>query len=268
MLYRLIKFTLLFFVFLAITIFSALLIQNSQWKTVVSEGLDSRLIPGAVNTQNALSEILDIGVRSMEVDVFFVPGNETGNLKLAHSKKDISDVSLEENMLVAGKHHLKKIWLDIKNLGKNNSDNLLASLENLDRLYNIKKYAIIETWSQGEELRAFSNAGFHTSYYLPTGPIRKLLKEDSQPAMKQEAGRIAELVKKQRFSAVSFHVDLYPFVKTYLEPLLDEHIVYHTWDSAGLYLPISLHRLKESPFYKDKRVKTIIYNYKFIPAFG
>ena len=52
---------------------------------------------------------------------------------------------------------------------------------------------------------------------------------------------------------------LYPFVKQYLEPLIPDSVVYHTWGAVKMWEWGAIKRLEESPTYKDKRVKTILF---------
>jgi hypothetical protein len=69
--------------------------------------------------------------------------------------------------------------------------------------------------------------------------------------------------RSQGLSAVSFDKNLYPFVKTYLEPLLPEDTVFHTWDlNIGLHKTDFLSRTRSRDYFNDDRVKTILYAYK------
>ena len=64
-------------------------------------------------------------------------------------------------------------------------------------------------------------------------------------------------------SALSFNARLYPFVKSYLAPLLDDHIVYHTWDiNISLADKGLMTVLGGSAPFQDPRVKTILAVYR------
>jgi hypothetical protein len=89
-----------------------------------------------------------------------------------------------------------------------------------------------------------------------------LLDNRDGEGLRNKAQDIAEQIKEQKMSAVSFDIILYPFVKKYLEKFIDRSVIYHTWDLSN---PIARPNFKEvmegKSYYNDKKVKTIIVRY-------
>ena len=158
---------------------------------------------------------------------------------------------------------LKKYGLDFKNLTKENYKKALDRLNRLDEQFSLKERLIIESGTTGSFFREFSETGWNTSYYLPTGKIIKLFKENKTNEIKWLTKSIYEQSTLQKLSAISFDHRLYPFVKKYLEPLLSSDIVYHILDlSARLYDSDLRSILSKKDYYIDNRVKTILLPYK------
>lgn len=111
-------------------------------------------------------------------------------------------------------------------------------LVDLDAQYSIKNKAIVETTSNTGSFSRLADLGFHTSFYIPTS-----LRDSDKSKFKAMAIQIADQVRRQKVSAVSFDASLYPFVKNYLESHLDKSIFYHTWD-------VKL-KLKDQSFWQD-----------------
>jgi hypothetical protein len=158
---------------------------------------------------------------------------------------------------------IQRIWLDFKNLNADNYKAALQRLEMLDKKYGIKKKSIVESHMKPAPVfETLHNAGWHTSCYLSTATITKLLKGKDEARMQKEAERLAKQLKAQHFSAVSFDRRLYPFVKQYLEPLLEKDVVYHTWWGPNLYDADFVAKLQKDELFKDDRVKTILCRFK------
>lgn len=242
------------------SLLAMLAIQKSNVELIVAEGLDNRLLPHAVNTSGSLAATLDAGLRSMEIDLFFISKGTDGYFVVQHDKAGAEALKLEQYLKALKGYQVKKIWFDVKNIDEKNSSAVLAELRRLDALYGISNYAIVESSFQSGAMRKFREAGFHTSYYLPIGQIRQLLAAGESGALRAQAEEIAALLRREQSAAVSFHLDLYPFVKHYLEPVIDTHVVYHTWASIRLYYPYTFERLQQADYFVDPRVKTILYD--------
>lgn len=235
--------------------------QKKNIGVLRKKNLCTRVIPHRVNSVGKLSKILFEGWKSLEVDVLF---NEApGCFQVGHDESALSELSLEDFLKEADKRsRIEKIWIDWKNLNQANSLKALERLEYLDHQFAIKQKAILET-SALPYVKEFSDKGYHTSYYLPTNKIFRLLDQKNDKDMLLLADEMAISVEQKGLKAVSFDSRLYPFVKDFLEEKLPPAIVYHTWfldSSTGN--PACIDTLIDQPFFKDERVKTILLPYK------
>ena len=236
-------------------------IQRANISAILSLKLDGRLVPHRVNRVNKLQAILGEGIGSLEVDLLFRFDGQRGHFEVGHDEIDASGVDLAAFLDIIKAHCLKKIWLDIKNVREDNIDALLAELLRLDSLYGIRQTAIIESNLVTEGLRKVGQAGFHSSYYLPTQKIKALLSGNDRALLQAAAAALAEQIASQGVAAVSFDLALYPFVKNYLETVIPATVVYHTWDSMKLWELNAIRDLKERAYFNDSRVMTILYEY-------
>jgi len=239
--------------------------QYQNLQLLFKDELDGRLIPHKANHLGKLESIFGRGIRSFELDLMFKQNNEQGYFEIGHDDKEANGRTFESYLaLLQPSYPIKKIWIDVKNIDKNNADAILAHLELLDQKYSIKPILLLESSTTSVRFQNFSKAGYHTSYYLPTGTITTLLEQNDPQALQLEAQRIRDLTLAQSLSAVSFVASLYPFVKTYLEPLISDEVVYHTWNIIMFKEYRALEQLKEKAIFKDPRIKTIIYSYHYI----
>lgn len=237
------------------------LIQKIHVNTLTSEGLDERVIPHRINYIDKLYRVLDDGIRSLEIDLIFRTSGHYGFFEIGHDESDATGVKFDLFLNVLQNYEIKKIWLDVKNLSDENINAIIVELDRLDSIYNIRDISIIESSNTTNSLQKLSFKGFHTSYYLPTAKILHLLNENNDEDLKKEASRIKQQILDQSLSAISFDLRLYSYVKKYIEPVIPENIVYHAWNSVRLYKLTSIHELKNSEYFKDTRLKTIIVRY-------
>lgn len=234
--------------------------QSQNIDELLSQNLDGRLIPHKINYTGKLKNILSSGLHSFEFDTVFNDAAPTPFFEIGHDEKELRGTSFEDYLELTKDKKIVKIWMDIKNVNESNIADMLKRLDYLDNKYGIKDILIFETSSTSPLVGLISNAGYHTSYYLP-GVIVKYISQNDTAALQKEALRILEQVKLQNFKAVSFESTLYPFVKSYLEPTISKDIVYHTWDFFRLRRKDELAKMQKEDFYKDERIKTIIYTY-------
>jgi hypothetical protein len=235
------------------------IIRYFHMRAIVAENLDGRLIPHRVNRVDKLASILDKGIRSFEIDLLLRSEGARVFFEAGHSDEDARGVPLHRFLEMLRGTGPRKIWLDIKNLDDNNMHAAVLELRRLDSIYAVKEIAIVESSTTSDSFSRFRNAGFHTSYYLPTERITSLLTLDDREKLTREALKIAAQIDRQSVSAVSFNLTLYPFVKQYLEPVIADSIVYHAWDSVDLRKWGALNRLKSTDYYRDTRLETLIY---------
>jgi glucan phosphoethanolaminetransferase (alkaline phosphatase superfamily) len=234
--------------------------QKNNAKYLVDTNQSSRIFPHRVNSIGKLKDVWNDGFRSFEVDVEF-GNNDKMVFQMGHNK-GVMGVSLEDFLNRVDNSKIEKIWLDFKNLTNKNYKEALKRLEYLDTKYNIKSKSIVESGTKSDFFYEFSQKGWHTSYYMPTGTIVKLLKDRDNTKMIKLAKKISKQVKSQNLSAVSYDHRLYPFVKKYLEAKISKDIVYHIWYSPPLSDENFKTKLLKNKLYLDKRVKTLLGTYK------
>lgn len=240
-------------------------IQDVNVKKLLAENFDGRLVPHRVNDLDRLQEILDVGIRSFEVDLLF-RSDETGNyFEVGHDERTATGVHFETFLEKLKRYEIRKIWLDIKNVRELNVDVLVLELIRLDSLFGIRTFVIVEANITTGGFQKISARGFHTSYYLPTGSTVSLLEENDPAKLRAEAERLQKQLHGQSVLAVSFDLRLYPFVKDYLEQHISDTVVYHTWNSIRLWKPGSLDDLQSQDYWRDARVKTVLYKYRSSP---
>ncbi len=101
-----------------------------------------------------------------------------------------------------------KIWLDFKNLDSSNAKSALSILKNLCKTYNIPHQNIIIESSNHEQLGAFKQSGFYTSYYVPY-----YAKNDLSNNATQIRKHIQNIIDSDNVNAISFAYYLYDFIK-------------------------------------------------------
>jgi hypothetical protein len=234
--------------------------QNKNSKYLIETNQSIRIFPHRVNSVGKLQDIWNVGFRSFEFDVRF-GDNNTDEFRVGHNIGAMGG-KLENLFLSIDYNQIQKLWLDFKNLDENNYLNALNRLQFLDDKFGIKQKMIVESGTTSDFFRLFKENGWHTSYYLPTITIKNLLENKDTDNLQKLSKIIAKQSKKQKLSAISFDSSIYPFVKKYLEPLIDQNIVYHTWWGPDLYKSNFQNKLKKDKLYLNPRVKTILVRFK------
>ena len=235
------------------------LLTNQQ--AISRLGISNRVIPHRVNSTGKLSQVLNDGISAFEFDLMFVDEGSGGHLIIGHDSKTRSSTTLDEFLKLVPMDKIKKMWFDVKNANPDNIHKISKHLQLLDVSYGLKEKIIFESEMTSDVFNIISDAGFHTSYYLP-GDLARLYRKNELDELKKRVDKLLDQLVKQRCSAVSFDVSLYPFVKGYLEKHLDVNIVYHTWDlSMELKNPEFIEILQQQAYFKDNRIKTILVRY-------
>jgi hypothetical protein len=235
------------------------LIQFYNLRNLPPDSIDNRLVPHRIDSIDQLRGTLNMGMRSAEVDVYFTSDDGRGRFTVGHDRDTAAGLTFEEYLSFAGRGRMKKLWMDIKNATGDNAGSLVSELNRLDSLFEIRDIAIVETSSNSEKLQLVSQAGYHLAYYLPTESIETLLKTGTPQMLEAEAVRLQVQLRDQQVSAITFDMRLYPFVKQYLEPLIPESTVYHTWGVVKMWEWGAVKRLEVSPVFNDSRVRTILF---------
>ncbi len=234
--------------------------QHQNTKYLIDTNQSSRIFPHRVNSVGKLQDIWNNHLYSFESDVRFGDNNTT-TFRMGHNH-GVMGIGLEEFLRSVDYAKIDRIWLDFKNLNKDNYKFALEQLEYLNKKLDIKRKFIVESGTTEVFFKELREAGWHTSYYMPTRKIVKLLKNNNVIEMKQLAIQITKQSKLQNISAISFDSRLYPFVKQYLEPLIDKNIVYHIWHAPSLTDSNFKEKLLKNKMYLNKRVKTLLTVYK------
>ncbi len=245
--------------------------QQENTNYLIKTKQSSRIFPHRVNSIGKLKSIWDNGFRSFELDVVF----DGEKFVIGHPKnKTIHDGyftkenaplmwgNLEEYLSEINHIEVQRFWLDLKNLNATNYLQITKRLDYLNQKFNIKEKVIIESGTNGSKEFDFLNQmNWHASYYCPTTEILELLKQKNVRSLQLKAKEIAYKCTHSSLSAVSFDHSLYPFIKTYLEPLITNDIVYHAWMGPLLSSPNFKTELEKNLLFKDKRVKTLLCGY-------
>jgi len=234
--------------------------QRQNINQLLAQNLDGRLIPHKADYSNKLKNILSDNIKSFEFDTLFNASSNPAFFEVGHDRKNTNGTSFESYLELSRGIHLIKIWMDIKNITQENIKAILKRLNYLDRKYGIKNIMIFETSSSIDDVRIISDAGYHTSYYLPPGILLAMAKNDVSEMQKQ-ARRIKKQIAAQHLKAISFPLSQYGYVKTYVEPIIADDISYHTWGAYRFRKKNELIKIQHEKPYSDQRIKTIIYTY-------
>lgn len=231
--------------------------QRRNAHKIDSLNISDRIIPHRVNTIGKLSEASYEGMRGIEVDLMFRSNTEGTYFEIGHDESTSSGMKFEDMLLYSENLQIDKIWMDIKNINQNNLKEVIDRLTSLDLVFGIKERSIVETGYTNADFNQVSDLGFQTSYYIP-----KSISDLNFQKQKEKAHIIAQQVKNQKMTAVSFDAVLYPFVKELLEPMLSDSIIFHTWDlSLQMKDPLLIDKLTSKKYYNDDRLKTILVRY-------
>lgn len=218
-----------------------------------------RIIPHRVNSLGKMADVFAAGFRSFELDLVF--NADQGHFEVGHDSEAMSGKTLEYFLKKAPNGGFDKVWLDVKNLDDDNLEDALAELKRLDAAYGLKKYAIVESSMTGAAFAKIADAGFLSSYYLPT-ELEAMIAANDHAALSDAALGIVKQVSAQRVKAVSFGIEVYPFVTKYLQDALPKDVVYHTWDTKMTMASENFPKdMKAMPYYSDKRLKTILVSF-------
>lgn len=230
--------------------------QNDNTQFLKKNNQENRVIPHRVNSVAKLHEVWELGFRAFECDVRF-GDNNSSIFYLGHDKTELG-LPLTSFLRSIDYNKLTKIWLDFKNLSPENYNEALEQLEKLDEEFNLKEKVILESGTTHEFFKLFSELGWSTSYYMPTELVLNLNKENDTKGLEKLGNTISQICSQNEISAISFDNRLYPFVKTYMEKKLAQHIEYHSWWGPKLNSNTFEKQLTNNLLYKDKRVKTIL----------
>ena len=178
-----------------------------------------------------------------------------------NSKKNLFDVNhppttsiglnFEDYLNEIEKNHFPYIWLDIKNINKENAKPILKKLLLLFIAKNYPLNKVLIESKKANELLIFEKEGFKTSYYLPNN----LYYIDSL-SLSTSILEIKKIIKTQPNIALSTSLKNYNIIK--------KEFPKHTKYIWAIVKPLHFHHFKIRKILKDKSVKVVLLKYNVI----
>jgi len=162
----------------------------------------------------------------------------------------VESVHLEFENYIAALDNQKYpfLWLDIKNLRKENAKSIFAKLEHIFTKANYPLQNILIETRHPEALPIFTNAGYKTSYYLPAF----LAKRDTV-LLKNTIERIKKTLEEQPNIAISTSHKDYHIIK--------EHFPEHRKYVWVLVPVVNIDFFTTREILKDETVKVVLVEY-------
>ncbi|GAA4234081.1 hypothetical protein GCM10022291_12680 [Postechiella marina] len=183
------------------------------------------------------------------VELDLVYNTENNFFDVNHPPSKSHDLKFETYIQGLKKpERLKGIWLDIKNLNKENASAILYKIIKILDSKNIKYQSVLIETRYPEALPIFTKMGFKTSYYLPYKLYQKNDKE-----LKNTVFKINQILKNQPNIAISSSYKDYTIMHQYF-PDTPKYF----WD---LVWPINIDFLLTRRILKDKTVKIVLVHY-------
>jgi heptose-I-phosphate ethanolaminephosphotransferase len=155
---------------------------------------------------NTLAKMMEVAPLFGGAEIDVVYDAHARALAVNHPPDPPSGLLLDT--LLAYAHRLNPklgLWLDVKNLDEDNAARILAELEKLDARYAIRGRALVETEHTGKAAAALRQAGFRSSYYLPTAVVTARAPGSGEALGCDEAKAIERVVDSRRFAAISYN---------------------------------------------------------------
>ena len=200
-----------------------------------------------VNSVEKQKELAD-KYQGIEFDIVFI--KEFNRFENSHDRENLEKYDLEKQFSeYAVAKRKQKIWLDFKNLDKENMQKALSTLDHLVAHYDINKKNIIIESGNWENLKIFKEDGFMTSYYFT------YVKDDKgQNDIQATRLKCNNIFKSGGVDAISFHGKEYNFVKNLNLP---NNVVFLSWLDGKRWFEVWLRR-KYKSMLEDERVKAIL----------
>lgn len=200
-----------------------------------------------------------LGFKGIEFNV----GAES--FRMGHFPEYEFDTTLQTFLALSTVVHTDRLWFDLKSKKGHSIDSILEQFEVLDKQFNLKSRALIESWESG--LDKFSDSGWQTSYYVWYRPNLYATAEtyksnfDGCSDDTTCAKAIAQKVLQSKAKSISFFYNEYEFIKTFLEPLLPSSITYNIFGLSYDFQipnPNMIENVKSNKIFLDPRVRTIL----------
>lgn len=152
----------------------------------------------------------------MEIDVYY--DATLNNFIIQHDEDENSRITLDEWLSSIENPSDLGIWLDMKNLSKENKKSAVEKLIQIKNTFNLNGKIYVES-DNCSELDIFEKENFHTSYYIPWYAADSI------------ADSIRNSIEKYNLKTISGYYDKYDFMKRQF-PEINKLIWYHKNDSA------------------------------------
>ena len=157
----------------------------------------------------ALMDQLDKETSGLECDIYFDQGRHFFDVH--HDEGTSTGLNLDDLFTAYLKKGLgASVWLDFKNLDKDNSAEALTELNRLRAKYKLYEKLLVES-SQAALLKSFSDSGYFTSYYVPQFNPYLMKKVE----MKKWADSVYENLQGSSVNALSGYYYQYSFLHKY-----------------------------------------------------
>jgi len=162
----------------------------------------------AVNSKERFDK-LSAAAPGLECDVYF--DTQKKIFDVHHDPDNSTGFALETLLqLYADKKLTASVWLDFKNLDKDNQQPALTELIRIRHKFGLTNKLLVES-TQADLLSVYSDSGFYTSYYTPVFNPYLMGNQD----LKYLADSLAEIIHHSKVDALSGYYFQYSFLHKY-----------------------------------------------------
>lgn len=133
--------------------------------------------------------------------------NDTGKLEVLSEDQTKVGIILD-NFIAEMLNNDTQLWIDLKNINKNNKMVVCEKLESICCTYNIEKSRFVIETKDWESLSYLTNNNFYTSFFLDINT-----KDFNDEEAVIYASHLKEITDKGYVKAISFSENNYSFVK-------------------------------------------------------
>lgn len=174
------------------------------------------------------------GIRSFEVDLFYLTSEEGDDLYVGHDLNALAGgLNLREYLEWLGPEY-DFLWLDVKNLNPDNADEIFALLFRLDKQYSLRARALIEGMFPAA-LAPFARSGWKTSLFLTTDELSALASAKDPEKTGGYFSHVVRMVGTCGIEGVSYDLRYDYLIRDALVPVMPEGCVYRSWRHSWKY---------------------------------
>ena len=216
--------------------------------SIEATGFYDKIWAHRVNSVEKLNSALNY-FDGIELDLVY--NSEKNVLDVNHPPTATVGLNFEDYLIAIEKNKFPYLWLDVKDLNKENAKLILDKLLLLFNSKNYPLHKVLIESRQAKELLIFEKKGFKTSFYLPPN----LYNKDSL-GLSKSILEIKNIIKIQPNIAISTSFKDYNIIKKEF-PNHQKYI----W---ALVKPLHFNHFKIREILKDKSVEIVLLNYHVI----